>query len=126
VTRFVPDPEFGPSTCRDCGAAIVWALTDTGRRQPVDLSSNPQGEVELFCEYFPDGSPVDSGVQRVRRRPAHRPSDSPAWTVHWATCTARRIPAALPAGLVVGIERAIARKHGPLFARLSRWWRREG
>lgn len=89
---------LGPSSCRDCGAPIVWAVTDAGRRLPVDLHPDPQGSLELFTEHFPGGEPVEVGVQRVRTRPADRPPASPAWTTHWATCPARR--------------------WGPLFARL--------
>jgi len=123
VTRAVPDPEYGPSRCRDCGAVIVWALTDSGRRLPVDFEPSPQGTLEIFVELFPDGSPVDPGVQRVRRRPATRPPGAPAWLIHWATCSARpqRPQHKLPADIVLKVAQALERKHGPLFG-VSRFW----
>jgi hypothetical protein len=125
VTRVVPDPEYGPSRCRDCGNAIVWALTDSGRRLPVDFEPSPQGTLELFTEHFPDGSPVDPGVQRVRHRPSSRPPSAPAWLTHWATCPAReRKPLrnySLPADLIAKVEAARERKFGPLFS-FSRFW----
>jgi hypothetical protein len=124
VTRTVADPEFGPARCRDCNAVVVWALTDTGRRMPVDFEPSPQGTLELFTEHFPDGSPVDPGVQRVRRQPPNRPPGSPAWSIHWATCPARRpLPPRLPADIVLQVERAAVRKFGPLYG-LSRFWGR--
>jgi hypothetical protein len=123
LIRLVPLPEFGPSRCRECGAVIVWALTDTDRRQPVDYEPDPQGTLELFVEHFPDGSEVDPGVQRVRRRPPGRPASSPAWAVHWATCPARQV-SFVPAAVLVQVELAIGLRFGPLFARLGRWWRR--
>jgi hypothetical protein len=35
----VADPQYGPSRCRDCRAPILWALTDSGRRMPVDAQA---------------------------------------------------------------------------------------
>lgn len=88
----VPDPEYGPTRCRGCGADIVWALTEAGRRMPVDLEPAAGGELELYTEHFPGGDPVEPGVQRVRPRPPERPPSSPAWSSHAATCTACRRP----------------------------------
>lgn len=107
---------LGPSSCRECGAPIVWAVTDSGRRLPVDLRPDPQGVLEIFTEHFPGGEPVDVGVHRVRTRPADRPASSPAWLPHWATCSARRTHH-LPAELAAQIAAALDRKWGPLFAR---------
>lgn len=90
--RLALDPHYGPAECHACGAAIVWALTDAGARMPVNLEPDPKGTLELFTEHFPDGEPVEPGVQRVRARPADRPPSSPAWMVHFATCPARRPP----------------------------------
>lgn len=113
----VADPQYGPSRCRGCGGSIVWALTDGGRRMPVDAQAVAGGELELFEEYFPGGEPVDPGVQRVRSRPADRPASSPAWRCHWITCSARRGPRSMPGEVVAFIARAAARKWGPLFGR---------
>lgn len=124
MARTVADPEYGPARCHDCRAVVVWALTDTGRRMPVNFEPDPQGTLELFTEHFPDGEPVDPGVQRVRRRPPGRPASSPAWSTHWATCPARRpLPPKLPAEIVLQVEQAAERKFGPLYA-LSRFWGR--
>ena len=114
------DPAAGPSTCADCAAPIVWAVTDRGERMPIDLEPRPGGGWELFAEYFPDGEPVEPGVHRARPRPDERPASSPAWWPHWATCSRRRRPprrrgAALE--LLLGQLRALrGRKWGPLFA----------
>ncbi len=113
----VADPSFGPSLCRDCQAPIVWALTDAGRRMPVDAQPVAGGELELFAEYFPGGEPVDPGVQRVRTRPAERPPSSPAWRGHWATCAARQVPVLVPFEVLEFVTRAALRKWGPLFSR---------
>lgn len=113
----VADPHYGPSRCRACGVAIVWAQTDMGRRMPVDAEPVAGGELELFEEYFPSGDPVEPGVQRVRPRPAERPLSSPAWRGHWVTCSARRAPLRIPGDVASFIARAAALKWGPLFSR---------
>lgn len=113
----VADPHYGPSRCGGCGASIVWALTDAGRRMPVDADPVAGGELEIFAEYFPGGEPVDPGVQRVRQRPAERPPSSPAWRSHWATCAARRGPRPMPSEVLAFIANAARRKWGPLFGR---------
>lgn len=33
--------------CRSCGAEIVWVVTSTGARMPLDAEPNPDGNVEL-------------------------------------------------------------------------------
>lgn len=33
------DRETGVSTCRSCGAEIVWAYTERGRRMPLSVAS---------------------------------------------------------------------------------------
>lgn len=112
----VADPQFGPSRCHACGVPIVWAMTDAGRRMPVNAAPIAGGELELFAEYFPDGEPVDPGVQRVRMRPADRPPSSPAWRGHWLTCPARRALRPVPREVAAFLSRAAALKWGPLFS----------
>jgi hypothetical protein len=109
------DAGWGVSSCRDCGASIVWAVTEAGARMPVDFAPVAGGRLELYIELFPDGSPVEPGVQRVRTRPADRPAGSPAWWSHWATCSHRRPPRSLPAELLAQLRRLMGRKWGPLF-----------
>ena len=35
------------STCRSCGAAIVWAKTTTGKSMPLDAEPVPDGNIVL-------------------------------------------------------------------------------
>ena len=118
MIRLVPDrpPAEGPSECADCGAPIVWALTDADRRLPVDVEPREGGRLELFSEIFPDGEPVEPGIHRVRARPEDRPPTSPAWWPHWATCSARPRRARAWAILREQLRRLVDRKWGPLFA----------
>jgi len=60
--------------CQSCGAPIVWAVTDSGKRMPVDPRVVDGGKLKLY---------VAAGVVRVRHVAApdgalHRP--------HFATC----------------------------------------
>jgi hypothetical protein len=44
---------WSTSGCRSCGARIVWAITSSGKRMPVDAASSPIGNIMLVS---PDGS----------------------------------------------------------------------
>jgi hypothetical protein len=36
------------SKCRSCDAEIIWAITSAGKRMPVDLLEDENGNVELI------------------------------------------------------------------------------
>lgn len=58
---------LGPSRCRGCGAAIIWALTDRGKRAPIDAQPYPDGN--MFLYYDEDGEAA--GRPRVTSLAAH-------------------------------------------------------
>ena len=35
------------NTCKSCGASIHWALTESGKRMPVDAEPCPEGNIRL-------------------------------------------------------------------------------
>lgn len=63
------------SVCRGCGAEIRWALTEAGRRIPLDAVPDPAGNIEL----------VKAGA-RVIGPPGMLPDDRVRWMPHHATC----------------------------------------
>lgn len=85
MTTVAADPTYGPSNCRRCGASIVWALTEAGKRIAVDLSPRDRGDFLLFVEEDCFGDLVDPGVYRVRRATADD-EPGPRWVVHFGTC----------------------------------------
>jgi hypothetical protein len=42
--------------CRSCGAKILWATTEKGRRMPVDFSPNEKGNI--FLQHRPEREPL--------------------------------------------------------------------
>lgn len=59
---------LGPSRCRACGASIIWALTDRGKRAPIDAEPNPErGNMVLWYDDGGDaaGEPRVSSVASV-------------------------------------------------------------
>lgn len=38
------------SACRSCGAGIVWAVTTSGKRMPLDADPTPAGNVQTTVE----------------------------------------------------------------------------
>lgn len=69
------------ATCRSCGAAIVWTLTEAGRRMPVDVEPADGGTLRL--EESQDGSDV---IYAFVVRGNVRPPSEDLYRSHFATC----------------------------------------
>jgi len=90
-------PSPGPgASCRSCRAPLVWALTETGRKMPVDLQ--PVGSVGVLIAEARDGNLVlcfevddldrPRGPQLVLPATEEQRRDwkVPLWKSHFATC----------------------------------------
>ena len=66
------------STCRSCGAEIVWAVTATGKRMPVDAATHPDGNVQLDRDHATVLGPLDRLFAADQGADLHMP--------HHATC----------------------------------------
>ena len=64
------------STCRTCGADIVWTVTDTGKRMPVDAQPRGDGNLVLSTE---------DDVLRARA-PGLFDADKPRYVSHFVIC----------------------------------------
>jgi hypothetical protein len=74
----------GHATCRSCGAAIVWALTASGRLMPVDANPAKGGNVRLSTDALHDHQYVATVVGPLE---ALIPADSqPLHVAHFVTC----------------------------------------
>jgi hypothetical protein len=60
--------------CRSCGAAIIWAVTETGKRMPVDAIPSDAGNILLA-----DGIAVIAKNDDTA-------ADNELHTSHFATC----------------------------------------
>jgi hypothetical protein len=45
------------AACRSCGAEIEWAVTETGRRIPLDADDDPNGNLRVYST-TEGGAPV--------------------------------------------------------------------
>jgi hypothetical protein len=61
--------------CRSCGAFVVWAITESGKRMPVDCEADIRGKLRLHIDNL--------GVVRVTHDPF---SQTPHYRPHFATC----------------------------------------
>ena len=61
--------------CRSCGAPVVWAITESGKRMPVDAKSDDRGRLRLYVDNL--------GVVHVTHDPF---SATVHFRPHFATC----------------------------------------
>ena len=66
--------------CRSCGARLLWALTEKGRRIPLDRNPVPTGNIEI--------EETDEGPPMSRVVPVLSPGLFPTvrYKSHFATC----------------------------------------
>ena len=64
------------ATCRTCGAAIVWAVTDAGKSIPIDEAPNVDGNLVLSME---------DDIQHART-PGLFDGGAPRYVSHFVTC----------------------------------------
>lgn len=57
--------------CRSCGAAVRWVLTSTGKRMPLDLDPQENGNITLD----------ESGMASVGKT-----GEGPRYVSHFASC----------------------------------------
>jgi hypothetical protein len=89
-TRVVRDQieDDAITSCRYCGAQIVWALTNRERRTPVDVRPVAEGLWVLY--HYAEEEP--SPAQRVAYAPLNGYGElyrGPRWRSHWSTCPQR-------------------------------------
>lgn len=73
------------STCRSCGAPVVWAVTTTGKRMPVDADPVDGGNVLLSPAVSSGQAPTATVVGKAVQ-PNLFGDDSPRYVSHFSTC----------------------------------------
>jgi hypothetical protein len=71
-----------PDFCRSCRAPIRWAVTESGRRLPLDRDPAPDGNVRLAAAQVRGGTPR-AVVVAAEKRPDLA---GELYVPHWATC----------------------------------------
>lgn len=72
------------SACRSCGAEVVWAVTEAGRRMPIDAQPVDGGNVILHPAER--GQSPTATVVGKQPQPSLFGDDGPRYTSHFATC----------------------------------------
>jgi len=71
--------------CRSCGAKILWAVTEKGKRMPLDAEPSEAGNI--FLQHRPNQNPLAVYTTEEQRKATkgtlmeHR-----LFTSHFATC----------------------------------------
>lgn len=89
-------PSTGPgATCSSCRAPIVWAMTDNGRRMPVNLDpvstavllpEARDGNLVLWYEVNDAGNPTGPQNVSFATDEQKRDLNVPLWKSHFVTC----------------------------------------
>ncbi len=84
------------TTCRSCGAPVLWAVTAAGKRIPLDPEPQPDGNVVIASEVHPRTSVECVHAEVVPARSAIHP-DRLRYQAHFASCPnaaqhRRRVP----------------------------------
>ncbi len=75
------------ASCRSCGADIIWAVTSTGSRMPVDAQPVDGGNVLLTERGAPvSGNPPLATVVGKQAQPNLFGDDGPRYVSHFSTC----------------------------------------
>lgn len=84
--RYVPDQHTGAGRCRGCAGRIVWALTDAGKRMPVDAQAVlTGGNLVLWHDDVPDADTMVSSLSAYQARTGAVYTGQ-LWISHYATC----------------------------------------
>ena len=73
------------STCKSCGARIIWCVTEQGKRMPVDRQPSNDGTVHVF-ECPEDGTDMCEVLGDILKRELAREQGEFLYKSHFATC----------------------------------------
>ena len=65
--------------CKSCAARIVWAVTELGKRMPVDADPHQAGNITLLPR--PLGAPLAHVLQRYETA-----EERPLYRAHFVSC----------------------------------------
>jgi len=71
-------------TCSSCGAEIIWCVTTTEKKMPVDATENPSGNVFVLRDSW--GDPLAFSGLDVPECAADPHARITTHTSHFATC----------------------------------------
>jgi hypothetical protein len=79
------DPPGTPSTCRSCGAAVVWAtMIPSGKANPLDATPTPGGNT--FAWVVGDKLEAENAARKTERVQRAIERNQNRYTSHFATC----------------------------------------
>lgn len=70
------------SSCSACGGALIWTITEAGKKMPVDPIPRTFPEAKIVIRYV--------GTVAHSRVATERPTDGSCYMPHFATCSRRR------------------------------------
>lgn len=79
---------LGPSSCKACGARIIWALTDRAKRAPIDADPTERGNMVLWYDTGGEeaGKPRVSSIAAIELVTGKPVPPAERRLNHFATC----------------------------------------
>ena len=71
------------ASCKACGAAIIWARTESGATMPLEREPVPEGMYRITVSTRIAAQP-DTRAEFVPRERRH--DNAPLFIAHWARC----------------------------------------
>lgn len=71
--------------CRSCGAQMIWAITETGKKMPVDAEPSSAGEFVLFW-IESENTPQVRSLVSIERNGRPMGEWDGNYSSHFATC----------------------------------------
>lgn len=80
----LPERHLRSTTCKSCGARIVWVRTAEGRNMPIDTQPSPAGNVRIIG--LKGNHPVVAVYRDADTAAGLADPDEQRWLSHFATC----------------------------------------
>lgn len=83
----MPADTLAVTTCRSCGAKVIWAWTQKLKREPLDAAPVPEGNIEIIGTHTDDDGKTAPQVRHLKKGEGDTLFEPPdRYVSHFYTC----------------------------------------